>query len=696
MRTNDVLALLRRHWFLILTAALIGAAAGIGWGATRAPEYTARADVLVTVTSGQSTGELAQGSSFSQQQARNFAAVATREVVLAPVIRQLDLDTTVEALRRNLSVSVPLNTSVISIQATDSTPSGSAAIANGVARELASVVGRLSPTVNDLDDPPVRATLIEQAAVPERPSAPDIQLFALIGLLVGLVGAVAYQVAAELMVGRIVTPQQVERATRAVVLGSLTRDRKAAQAPIAITAAPLSQRAEEIRQLRTALKFLPGGEHHVYVISSSVSGEGKSTVAANLAASFAAEDIPTCLVEADLRRPSLAKTLDLTGGPGLTDVIVGDSTIEEACQTWGPNQLHVLLAGRIPPNPSELLGSKRGLATFEALREKFEVVIIDTPPLVAVTDARIVARQFGGVVLVTGSGKVRAGELRHAVAALEIADLPILGVVLNLAKNLEGRSYAYLDSGEDSLRHRVRMLLPTLRQWKTAAKVAAVALLAAAVGVAGVVASARSAPAAIGAPLPASELPTGSASQSPSRPLAVFIGDSLVQGAGGEGVTWPALVAEKKGWTQINLGRGGTGYVKTAGKSGCGLDVCPAFPDMVPAAVAENPDVVVISGGQNDGRLDVSEASMDLFTGLREALPKARIVVISPLWRASEYPDSLTRMSRVLRRNAAAAGVEWIEVGNPLEGKPQLFTADGVHPTAAGYRVLADTIAKKL
>lgn len=685
MRTSDVLALLRRHWFLVVTVALIGAAVGVGLAAARTPEFTARADVLVTVTSGQSTGELAQGSSFSQQQARNFAAVATREVVLAPVIKQLALDTSVEGLRRNVSVSVPLNTSLISIQVTDSVPSAASDIANAVARELAGVVADLSPTVSDLSDPPVRATLIERALVPENPSAPDFRLFAVMGLLVGLVGAVAYQVVSELMVGRISSVQQAERTTRAVVLGSVTRDRRAPQLPVAVAAAPLSHRAEEYRQLRTALKFLPGGESHVYVISSSIGGEGKSTTAANLAAAFAAEDLSTCLVEADLRRPRLAQTLDLTGGPGLTDVIVGDSTIVEACQSWGPSNLQVLLAGRIPPNPSELLGSRRGIATLEQLRDSFDVVIIDTPPLVAVTDARIVARQFGGLVLVTGAGKVRAGELRSAVTALQVAGLPILGVILNMSKVSEGaRPYAYVDQGQpESLRARLATVLPTLRQWKFAAKLVAVGALAIGITAAGIFGASRALPAAAETALP-------------HRPRAVFIGDSLVQGAGGEGLTWPALVARKKGWTEINLGLGGTGYVKTAGRSGCGRDVCPAFPDVAPAAIAEDPDIVVISGGQNDGSLDVADASARLFTTLRDALPEARIVVVSPLWRASKYPENLVRMSNVLKRNAAAAGVEWVDVGNPLEGRADLFTQDAVHPNPAGYRLLAESIAKKL
>jgi lysophospholipase L1-like esterase len=146
------------------------------------------------------------------------------------------------------------------------------------------------------------------------------------------------------------------------------------------------------------------------------------------------------------------------------------------------------------------------------------------------------------------------------------------------------------------------------------------------------------------------------------------------------------------GWEEVNLGRGGTGYVTSSNAAGCGLQYCPTFVEMAEPAIATNPDIVVISGGQNDGTKVVRSAASKLFAALRKALPNARIYVISPLWRSTQIPASLQQISAEVKAAAAATGVTYVEVGNPLQDQPELFSADGTHPTAAGYKKLATAI----
>jgi polysaccharide biosynthesis transport protein len=682
--------MLGAKWLLIVLAGLVGVATALAIAAAQVPKYTATADVFVTVTSGQSTGDLAQGGTFSQDQARNFAAVVPREKVLGPVIAELGLNTTLDDLRKQIDVEVPLNTSLITIKATDPSPQMSAQLANAVARYLKQAVADLSPTVSGEKGTPVRAELIGEAKVPVKTSSPIIPLFAVLGGLAGLVLAIGYLVVVELLVAKVDSTEQIEAATHSTVLASVPRDRMIGRHPIAVTARPLSLRAENIRQARTALKFLPGETNQTFVITSSVSGEGKSTTAANIAAAFAAEGLSTCLVEADLRRPRLEGLLDLTGGSGLSDIIVGHSKIEDTLQPWGPDNLQVILAGTVPPNASELLGSVRGEDSLRSIVEQFDVTIIDTPPLTAVTDAAIIGRMFGGVVLIVGAGKVRFSELNQAMSALSVADVPVRGTVMNLAKGDDSRPYAYAYS-ERGRQSKFAAALP--QTWRPVIKVAVALVAAVAVTLATVALSTR--PVAAGA-AGATPVPTSTAVTTPAtQKVAAFIGDSLVAGRGGEGVRWTSLLSNSMNWQEVNLGLGGTGYVKSSNKDGCGLDYCAPFPLIAPTAIDRSPDVVIVSGGINDAGSNVTQAATTLFTSLRTALPKAQIIALSPVGRATGYPTELAKIRDEIKAAAASTGVTFVDIGNPLQGRPDLYF-DETHPNAAGYKVLADTITKAI
>jgi polysaccharide biosynthesis transport protein len=677
------------RWLLIVLAGLLGVASALAVAAVMVPKYTATADVFVTVTSGQSAGDLAQGATFAQEQARNFAAVVPREKVLGPVISELGLTTTLDDLVKQIDVEVPLNTSVISIKATDPSPQRSAQIANTVAKYLKQAVTDLSPTVSGTKGAPVRAEVIGEAKAPIKTSSPIIPLFAVIGGLAGLVLAIGYLVVVELLVAKVDSTEQIEAATGSTVLASVPRDRTIARHPIAVTARPLSLRAENIRQARTALKFLPGETNQTFVITSSVSGEGKSSTAANIAAAFAAEGLSTCLVEADLRRPRLEGLLDLTGGTGLSDIAVGHSKIEDTLQPWGPDNLQVILAGTVPPNASELLGSSRGEESLRSIAERFEVTIIDTPPLTAVTDAAIIGRMFGGVVLIVGAGKVRTSELNQAMSALAVADVPVRGTVMNLAKGDDSRPYAYAYS-EKGRQSKFAAALP--QTWRPVVKVAIALVAAAAVALTAVAMSTRPVPAGAAVPTPVAST-TSATSAAPK--VAAFIGDSLVAGTGGAGVRWTSLLSDSMGWEEINLGLGGTGYVKSSGQNGCGQDYCAPFSLVATSAIDRSPDVVIISGGINDAGSNVTQAATSLFRALRTALPKAQIIALSPPGRVDGYPTELATIRDQIKAAAASTGVTFIDIGNPLQGRPDLFS-DATNPNTAGYKVLADTITKAI
>jgi capsular exopolysaccharide synthesis family protein len=442
MDSKSLLRLVRYHWAVVLVCAILGVLAGQAIAAITPREYTASADVFVTVTGGSTTGEVAQSGNFAQQQARNFGAVATREVVLAPVVEQLALPLTIGEIRRLVSANVQLNTSVITISATDRSPDRAAAIANAVALNLSEVAPSLTPRVDG--ESPVRLQVIESATPPLNPSSPNVTLLLILGLLGGLVAATVIVVLRGVIDARVRSADQVSEIATIPVIGSISFDRRAQRQPLALTSDAHSLRAEEYRQLRANMRFLqPGETHKVFVITSSIPGEGKSSTAANMAASLAASGLAVCLVEADLRRPTISNLFDLPESAGFSAVLTGDRTIDEALVPWGEDRLMILPAGDMPPNPSELLESAGAAAAFQRIRERFDVTIVDCPPLIAVSDAAVLGRLLGGIVLVVGERVLRVRDLRRAVDRLAAIGAPVDGAVLNMSRTTRASRYRY-------------------------------------------------------------------------------------------------------------------------------------------------------------------------------------------------------------------------------------------------------------
>lgn len=190
------------------------------------------------------------------------------------------------------------------------------------------------------------------------------------------------------------------------------------------------------------------------------------------------------------------------------------------------------------------------------------------------------------------------------------------------------------------------------------------------------------------------------ASSTPTKPLAVFLGDSYTAGVGGEGTKWTTLVSEHFGWEELNLGHAGTGYVTsltgTQAEQACFKTSCPAYGVLVPAVIDAEPAVVVISGGRNDRGTDVSEAAEELFTNLRSQLPQAQIYVLTPIWDDDYAPPAIFTAASAVRTAAATSGIAAVDIGHPLTGKPQLISRDGVNPNAAGYEVLAEVAIEEI
>ena len=201
---------------------------------------------------------------------------------------------------------------------------------------------------------------------------------------------------------------------------------------------------EAYKSLRTSVRFsLRGSGCKRIGMTSAMASEGKSITILNLAISVAMDGQRVLLIDADLRRPSQARMLVEKATPGLSNVLAGMVEAEEAIRPELYPNLDVLFSGDVPPNPSELLGSDKMRDLVEEMSKKYDYILIDTPPVILVSDAAIVANLLDGMLLLVRQGKSKKDELKRAIANLELAGITPMGIVLNGVEMKEGKDYSY-------------------------------------------------------------------------------------------------------------------------------------------------------------------------------------------------------------------------------------------------------------
>ncbi len=444
MELGNYLAILRKRWMIICVVVVTVLAATVAGSLLSTPTYQAYAQVYVSVRSAGTTSDLFQGSNFTQNQVASYKELVTSPRVLVPVIEQLDIASTPDVLATQLRADAPLNSVLINIYATDQDPQLAADIANAVSGSLATEVAAIE---RPEDGPsPVRISTVRTAAAPQTPSSPNLKLNVALAALVSLAAGVALAVIRDVLDTRVRGEADVKKVSSASVVATITHDDDASKNPLLTGDNPHSQRAESFRRLRTNLQFLDVTDDlQTMVVTSSLPGEGKSTTVINLAITLADAGTRVLLIDADLRRPSVATYMGIEGSAGLTTVLIGRASVQDVVQPWGHGHLHVLPSGQIPPNPSELLGSRSMADLLELMRVSYDVILIDTPPLLPVTDAAILARLTGGAIVVVGTHAIHQNELAQSLGALETVGANVLGLVLNRVPAKSAGSYTYYD-----------------------------------------------------------------------------------------------------------------------------------------------------------------------------------------------------------------------------------------------------------
>jgi succinoglycan biosynthesis transport protein ExoP len=286
--------------------------------------------------------------------------------------------------------------------------------------------------------------VIEEARTPKSPYKPNIQYNTSVSFVVGLIAGIALVLLLGLIDSTLKNEKDAELAFGVPFLGPvrLLPHDEADTADLYVHHSPQSPIAEDYRAIRTSLLFSSKKRLHTLLVTSANPQEGKTTTALNIGVTMANAGGRTLIVDADMYRPRIHQVFDWENDRGLTALLLGEATVEEVVRETVVKNLFILPCGIKPPNPSEIIGSERFAEVLEALKSKFDRVIFDSPPVVALTDAVVLSTKVDGVVIVARAGATKNDAARQTGNRLRNVSAPILGVVMN-AVDYSLKSYGY-------------------------------------------------------------------------------------------------------------------------------------------------------------------------------------------------------------------------------------------------------------
>jgi non-specific protein-tyrosine kinase len=386
---------LRRRWRLVALAVLLCVGGSLVVTSLTQPTYAARTKMFVSAQDGGASDGAAtnayQLSLLSQQRVTSYADLVSGPRIAQNVVEDLRLPISAANVQSKISASAPLNTVIIGVTVRDTDRARAQSIANAVGTQLSVMVEQLERP-RDGGPSLVKISVVEPAELPAAPVSPRRSMNLAIGLALGLAAGAVAAVMRDNLDTTVKSTSDISALVDAPTLGVIGFDPEMPRRPLVVQSDPRSPRAEAFRQLRTNLQFVDIDDApRTIVVTSALAGEGKSTLTCNLALALAQVGLRVVVVEGDLRRPQVAEFMGIEGAVGLTSVLIGQVPLSDAVQPWGTaGRLLVLPSGPIPPNPAELLGSRGMSELLTHLRSMSDVVLIDAPPVLPVTDAATV------------------------------------------------------------------------------------------------------------------------------------------------------------------------------------------------------------------------------------------------------------------------------------------------------------------
>ncbi len=440
MELERVIRLTQRWWWLLVLGTAAGLGAALGVGKLQTPIYSATTTLLVNQS--QTPGSVQYNDILtSERLTTTYRELISKRPVLESAAARLDGAVSADQLAGAVSVSVIRDTQLLRLSARNADRELAKNTANAVAEAF------ISQNAANQISRPGSVSIVEAAETPGSPVSPNLRLLGLLGVIAGFVVAAGAMLLFEYLDDTLKTSADVERVAGMITLAGISRFRHpAADSGRILAGAESNSRsaaAEAYKVLRTNVEFAAVDQPaRTLLVTSASPQEGKTTTAVNLALAIAQAGKRVILVDADLRRPTLHRVFELGNAAGLTTALVSPLNDAADClQPSGFANLMVITSGPPPPNPSELLSSPRVDRLLAALRERADVVVLDSAPALAVTDSTILAAKVDGTILVVQAGKTRSGAVAKAGETLARAQARVLGVVMNSVRHRRHADY---------------------------------------------------------------------------------------------------------------------------------------------------------------------------------------------------------------------------------------------------------------
>lgn len=439
MALRDYWRVAVRRWKIIVVTLILALSLGGLITSRMTPEYSSTARMFVS-TRVSDTTQAYQGGLFASQRVSSYADLVKSRSLAVSVAEKIGFDNP-EKLQKYVTATVVQDTVNLQITARATTPEFAQTIAQAYAVKLSRKIKRLE-TPSGEKQPLIKATIYDDATLNPTAVSPNVpRNMALAGVL-GLLLGFGLAVVREITDNTLKDTDVAAELSGAPVLAAITFDADTVKHPLVTSLDTHAPRVEAFRIMRTNIQFVEvDSPSKVFVITSAGPGEGKTTTSTNLALTLAQAGEKVILVEADLRRPKVGSVLGVDDAVGLTSVLVGKVDLTDAVQQTSEG-LHVLPSGALPPNPAELLQSQAMIDTINELRARYDLVLLDSPPLLPVTDAALLAAQSDGALLVVRHGHTTREQLVHSVDRLKAVGARAIGVVINCVP-ARGRRYGY-------------------------------------------------------------------------------------------------------------------------------------------------------------------------------------------------------------------------------------------------------------